>query len=93
MVSFNNATEMINKIQKRLETLTHKEKNRLMLNEIVKGFVGVTPLGNINLQLKLEAGGKVVCSKAFQIAYNIGHTKFQYLFQIVKRSGMIYFVN
>ena len=94
VASFQNTTKTINNIQKQLETLTHKEKNRHILNEIAKGFVGVTSGGNINLQLKLEVGGNVVCSKAFQIAYNIGHSKFQYLCKVVKRSGVLcFFIN
>ena len=77
----------INRIQKQHETLTHKEKNRDITQQIACAFKGVTEHGRIKLELQLEAGGKIVCPKAFQIAYNIGHTKFQYLCDVVKRSG------
>jgi hypothetical protein len=77
----------INAIQKKQETLTHKEKNHAIMQQIAHGFKGVSEHGKIQLDLQLEVGGKFVCPKAFQVAYNIGHTKFQYLCDVVKRSG------
>ena len=87
MESFAFVKSQINAIQKKQEALTHKEKNHAIMQQIAHGFKGVSEHGKIQLDLQFEVGGKFVCNKAFQVAYNIGHTKFQYLCDVVKRSG------
>ena len=84
MRSLNQVFQMLVDVKTRYEALSPSEKKVRLISEVEKGYRGLTSSSRIQLELRLNPEEGIVCSKAFQTAWDIGHATFERICKTVK---------